>query len=172
MDLLDGLDLDFINFSKGGAFQNFDDVDVGFDNLDDLGGFRMRGMSEIDGIMSHPLTDDHVGHGLDSKMSGQRSAAGSFDSTDIFPSFQHSSASGRRPSVDAIKYENDLVYGGSGGGYAAFGEMYGAGSDTTSHSSGSQLSTSPLQYTSGDGVYPSGMRAQHVSIPANMLILL
>jgi hypothetical protein len=164
--LLDGLDLDFLNFSKGGAFQNFDDADVGFDNLDDLGGFRMRGMSEIDGIMSHPLAEESSGHTSDTKMSGQRSAAGSFDSTDIF-AFPSSSYGGRRPSVgDNIKFEPDLGFGSGSGNSGGFGgyDMYGgSASDATSHSSGSVLSTSPLQYTTGDGVYPSGMRAQHVS---------
>mmetsp|Transcript_19281 Transcript_19281/g.27693 ORF Transcript_19281/g.27693 Transcript_19281/m.27693 type:complete len:422 (-) Transcript_19281:216-1481(-) len=46
VDLLDGLDLDFLNVGKGGAFQNFDDMDFPFDSMDDMG-FRMRGMSEM-----------------------------------------------------------------------------------------------------------------------------
>mmetsp|Transcript_23276 Transcript_23276/g.34169 ORF Transcript_23276/g.34169 Transcript_23276/m.34169 type:complete len:415 (-) Transcript_23276:298-1542(-) len=46
VDLLDGLDLDFLTVGKGGAFQNFDDMDFSFDSMDDIG-FRMRGMSEI-----------------------------------------------------------------------------------------------------------------------------
>jgi hypothetical protein len=41
---LDGLDLDFLTFGKGGVFQNLDDADFSFD---DIGGFRLRGMSEV-----------------------------------------------------------------------------------------------------------------------------
>lgn len=44
VDLLDGLDLDFLTFGKGGVFQNLDDADFSFD---DIGGFRLRGMSEV-----------------------------------------------------------------------------------------------------------------------------
>jgi hypothetical protein len=46
---LDGLDLDFLTFGKGGVFQNLDDADFSFD---DIGGFRMRGMSEM-GLPDH-----------------------------------------------------------------------------------------------------------------------
>jgi hypothetical protein len=41
---LDGLDLDFLTFGKGGVFQNLEEADFSFD---DIGGFRLRGMSEI-----------------------------------------------------------------------------------------------------------------------------
>jgi hypothetical protein len=54
VDLLDGLDLDFLTFGKGGVFQNLEDADFSFD---DIGGFRLRGMSEI-GLPEH--TSQHM----------------------------------------------------------------------------------------------------------------
>ena len=151
MDLLDGLDLDFLNFSKGGIFQNFDDVDIGFDNLDDLSSFRLRGMSDIEGIMSHPLTDD------DAHMAqGSRPQAGSFDSTDMFSQYHTSQGGLVKPEPDAGGYSPE--HGGHYSGYA--GDLYGpppSGGDREGALFGpgggggvASLGTSPLQYTGMD----------------------
>ena len=59
VDLLDGLDLDFLTFGKGGVFQNLDDADFSFD---DIGGFRLRGMSELglpDGAATSGMPQSH-----------------------------------------------------------------------------------------------------------------
>lgn len=57
--MLDGLDLDFLTFGKGGVFQNLDDADFSFD---DIGGFRLRGMSEVglpDGAATSGMPQTH-----------------------------------------------------------------------------------------------------------------